>query len=1259
MNTDLTHDSADLTRLRPYVPVPVSRWLDEDPDREYQAVSGSLVFADISGFTALTEQLSRRGKAGAEEMGDLLNATFEHLLAEAYAENGALLKWGGDAVLLSYTGPDHTVRACRAAQRMQRTIARVGRLRTSVGRVDLGMSIGVHSGQIDLVLATSPIRDLLVVGPAATAVTTAEKYAERGEVLISRPTAALLARELGVGEVGPVREGGGVLLEVPIPEASDRQEWPTPSIRPESILSAVEPSLRQHIVDGDVQPEHRHIAVGFIQFSGVDALLADFGPDAVVAALRHLLTTAQEAARSLGITLLSTDVNADGGKIILVSGAPLAQGDDETRLLAAMRQILDAESPLGLRGGVNHGRVFAGDYGPSYRRVYSIAGDCVNLAARLMAASEIGQIRVLASVLQAARSEYDVVELPPFAAKGKSEPVYSYALGRSLGADSRARDRSVMVGREHEVADLRRRIAGLTEQGQALELSGEHGMGKSRLLDEALFGIAAKVLRVGGDAYAADTPYAPWRRLMRQLLGVPQHADDPTVARTLSRIVEERAPELAPWLPLIGIVAGVELPATSAVEQLDAQFRRGRLESAMLDLLTALLAGPTVFAWEDPHLMDAASLDLIRIIGDAAQERPWMALVVRPTRQEQVFAEAAAEQLELSPLSDAAARALLQTKTSRQPLSPHRLDSIVERAAGNPLYLREILAAVQAGADVDALPTTVEQLAAARVDRLQPRYRKLLRTAAVLGVEVSLDDLMALVGEEIADLEPLGDFLQPLGPRRYEFEHGTLREAAYEGLSYTERRRLHRKAASVLEARLGNDADLDAALLSLHHEAAGQAEPTWRYALIAARRARSQYALQEAALLLRRALNAGKRMRSLDPSDRLAAYEALAEVDYALGHFTDAAAVIKRARRLPCDEPVRRAALRLTAARVHERSGNLPRALATLSRALSELDGRNLEEVQQVRSRLLARYGYIKWMQGKGDQAEEWIREAHAVAQASGEVRALAFALRLLDLIDLDRGTIDGSPHSEPAVGILRELGDQVELGHTFVGLGARAYYQGRWTEAVEHYQAALECFRAAGDRWNAATQEANLAEILIDQSLLDDARQLLDEALPVWRASGQVGEIAFGLALLGRAEAKDGEPARGLEHLAEALAGFTEIGESGSVRWVRALQVEATLAAGDPAAALSSAEEALADFPPTDPWTPMLWRVIGLAQAQLGRTEDGIASLVRSAEIAGERSARHEQAFAWDALLSLEPELFADLAVERDQIFGELGIRG
>src|SRR5690349_7168998 len=190
-------DAADVsTYLKPYVPRLVIDWLRNTPDALHREVDATLVFVDISGFTALTERLAKKGKVGAEIMRDTLDGVFTALLDEAYDWGAGLLKWGGDALLLMFDGPQHPERATRAAWEMQRTIDRVGRIHAGGDPVILRMSVGIGTGTFHFFMAGSVHRELLIAGPAMTETLLMETIADAGEIGISPALAARLDRRL-------------------------------------------------------------------------------------------------------------------------------------------------------------------------------------------------------------------------------------------------------------------------------------------------------------------------------------------------------------------------------------------------------------------------------------------------------------------------------------------------------------------------------------------------------------------------------------------------------------------------------------------------------------------------------------------------------------------------------------------------------------------------------------------------------------------------------------------------------------------------------------------------------------------------------------------------------------------------------------------------------------------------------------------------------------------------------------------------------
>jgi class 3 adenylate cyclase len=323
-----------------FVPRLTLEWLRDEPESQWREVDGTLAFVDISGFTAMSERLSSLGRAGAEEVTEVMNATFAALLAVAYAQGGGLLKFGGDALLLLYEGADHGARAARAAFEMRRTLRAIGRPKTSAGAIQLKMHAGLHSGRFHFFLVGESHRELLVTGPAATRTVDMEAASDAGEILLSDETAALLD-----GETTGEKRGSGRLLRA-APEVRGTVE-PLPSIEGITLEVAVPAPLRAQLLGvGPLEGEHRNAAIAFIRYRATDEVIATEGPDAAAAALDGLVRTIQTAAAAHGVTFLESDIDRDGGKIILVSGAPQTFGDDEERMLRTVRSILDEGLPL-------------------------------------------------------------------------------------------------------------------------------------------------------------------------------------------------------------------------------------------------------------------------------------------------------------------------------------------------------------------------------------------------------------------------------------------------------------------------------------------------------------------------------------------------------------------------------------------------------------------------------------------------------------------------------------------------------------------------------------------------------------------------------------------------------------------------------------------------------------------------------------------------------------------------------------------------
>ena len=403
--------------LTAYVPRLLPAWAAAELGSAHRVVDGSLLLFDITGFTPLTERLARRGREGAEELSNLLDTVFGRLLMDAEDEGGDLLKWGGDALLLFFDGPDHGRRAARAALRMQRALAQIGRAKTSIGRVSAACvrRCRVWSSPPRTRGKSRPAPRLVVLGPTATG----SRCWNTPPARVRCWWATRLLRPSGWGSYA--RTTARVISWPAYPTPANPPRQPEPEPMPAVVQQLLPPQLWAYLSQPSREPEHRTVAVAFLRFDGTDTVLAEDGAEALTTAIDEVLRNVQEATAAHDVSFLDTDVDVDGGKILLVGGAPRSAGDDTDRLLTAVCEIVNRAGRLPLRAGISHGRVFTGDTGSPTRRTYSVKGDAVNLAARLAAHAESGSILMAADVLEHTRRSYAVNDAPMATPEGQEQ----------------------------------------------------------------------------------------------------------------------------------------------------------------------------------------------------------------------------------------------------------------------------------------------------------------------------------------------------------------------------------------------------------------------------------------------------------------------------------------------------------------------------------------------------------------------------------------------------------------------------------------------------------------------------------------------------------------------------------------------------------------------------------------------------------------------------------------------------------------------
>lgn len=1218
--------------LSSYFPRIITEWQQDAPAAGHRVVPGTLVFMDISGFTAMSERLAKKGKIGAEEVTDVLDEQFTALLEAAYAEGGSLLKFGGDAMLLLFTDAGHEIRGCRAAAHMRRRLQRSGKIATSAGNVRLRMSVGVHSGDVHLFLVGSSHRELIVTGPSVTRTVEMESAASAGEIRISAETASAIPREY----LAEAPSGSWLLVKAP---SAPEQRKEAPTFRELAAAERYVPAaIRARLASASApESEHRRAVVCFIHYEGVDALLDEDGLGAVQSALGELVETVQQATDEYGLCFLASDIDRDGGKLILTAGVPTTSGSDEEAMLRAVRHILDARSALPLRIGINAGAVFAGDIGPAYRRTYTVMGDTVNLAARLMARAEAGQVITVPAVVERSRTAYEIVPLEPFTVKGKAKPITAVAVEEQRGRrDEDEGGRLPLIGREQELNLLLATLEDVRSGRRAIiDLAGDAGMGKSRLVEELKARAEVTSFETTCEQYESSTPYYPLRRLLAALLDLDVR-DSSTLEHRLREAVERVAPALVEWLPLIAMPFDLTVASTAAVERVAPRFRQGQTHRVLTDVFRAAAPGTALFLVEDAHWMDDATREFFAALMGACPDKPWLHLFTRQPDAGPIadFADDAVT-IVLEPLSATEAEALATAALGDAALSLHGLKEVAARGAGNPFFLRELteLALGPGGGDSE-LPETVDALLKRQLDRLAPDERRVLRYASVVGQVFNVGLLEESLGELLdGPIEPacqrLGGFLERTGRGLYRFRHTLVRESAYGSLPFRVRRDLHTRLGLSIERRQGRRVDTRAELLSLHFHRAHAYEKALRYSQVAGDRAKAKSANVEAAEFYRRAIDAASHVGNVSADDQATLYESLGDVCELAAMYGDAARALASARRCLGPRGETRRLLRKEGV-VRERLGKYAQAIRWYGRGLQapgEGDVRELHELELA-------YAGIRFRQGRYGDCAQWCRRVISSAEGAGDRASLAHAYYLLDHSYTMLGSAEAGTYRSLALPVFEELGDLVGQANVLNNLGVSASIDGDWDEALEFFRRSKNARERVGDIVGAATATNNIGEVLLDRGFMSEAEPLFREALRVWRGAGYAVGVAVATSALGLAATRGGRFDEGSQLLSEALEGFREIKAESFVQETLGRLAELRLARGDQQGVLSLTDELLAGNAPDEmgALAIQLQRLRGLALMKEARWEAATAALDESIELGRTMSNRYELALSLHA---------------------------
>jgi class 3 adenylate cyclase/predicted ATPase len=796
--------------------------------------SGAVLFADISGFTPLASRLAERGTAGTEELSRALNAYFDRLLSIVDAHGGDPIKFAGDAILAVWSADANkeglataTLAAARCGLALQEALSQYEaapgiflsmRVCIAAGRMQALQAGGV-SGRWHVVTGGAPFSELALI----------ETHANPGEVIAGASAWALLRDRCAGTPRGDDCHRVDAAEPVPV---NARPTLAVDATSADDALSYVPSPVRTRLVHGhaDWLSEMRRITAIFINLIDFDHA----APEAL-GRLQSITAAALKIFAEYEGFLEGGVVDDKGVVLNGVFGAPpLAHEDDPIRALRAARDLRDALSRAGYRTGIGiaTGRAFCGVVGNDIRREYTFVGDAANLANRLMAAAP-DMILCDEATREAASARLSFEALPKLTLKGKADAIAAF---RPVSDQSGFLLRKeVVIGRTDEQAAIRAELQAIAEQdcARVLVFEGEAGIGKSRLLGEALRQARERGIvcwSAALDPIAASLPYNGWRSVFVEIFEL-QSLTDPEARRL--RVEQALGPELRERAPLLNAMLGLNFPENALTEPMTAEVRAENTRSLLIALVKQAVGGsPHVILIEDAQWLDSLSwtlmLDIVREV------RPILLVIAtRPLIEAQspAFAQLVSYEettrLKLSALSSQDTLALICARLGVARLADPVSEFILKLATGQPLFTEEIAFGLRdrkaiviegdecrfrPGVDPTSVdfPDTLTGLITSRIDLLSSQAALALKVASVVGLSFTveivrdvypIDDDHPKVPAYLSEVEHAGfTRLETYeAALAYLFRHMVVQEATYSLLLFQQRRTIHISVAEWYE----------------------------------------------------------------------------------------------------------------------------------------------------------------------------------------------------------------------------------------------------------------------------------------------------------------------------------------------------------------------------------------------------------------------------------------------------------------------------
>jgi len=1018
--------------------------------REGQVVfNGALLLADVSGFTALTELLSKSGKNGTEQLTSVLNSFFDKMLTIAAKLGGVVITFSGDSLLVRFNTQKNALNC--AAEMLE------------------AMN---HFTDISVLNNNLSLRAKVVVGAGAW-----NQYIvgdnERAHLLVYGD----LVRELAACEE---QASAGDLIHFTMNSVSGTTPVRIPAVNENAFLS---PGTER------LFGEHRPVTAVFLN------VFSESIDSTVVEEFQKLYLIISESVRKYGGYLHHVEATLSGGfRILLLFGAPVSMGNDTINSVYAVSEIysLKQEIPVfSISCGIDNGYVFSGMVGNEQRKQYTVIGDPVNTAARLSDKTVSGTVNVSESVYNRTLSQFVYTELSGIAVKGKERRLRRFKLS---GRTEFRNNPIPFVGRKIHLEEVGRLIR---SSGKTVLLSGSMGIGKTtflaklnQILSEDGFTVVSAEKTVRGSAHEIMASIAG------SICGIKPEMSETAKAGLLHRhLMKSGNTDLqAREVFLARMLFDVDFPHET-FELIPPKLRRENLLDAVIDLVCEL-PEPACIIVEDVHYSAEDELNTLNEIAKTVRRRNKkrisFLLSCRPGKKDLFADDDTVTKYTLKGLSGLYSQELLASLAENVSIEESILESISARSEGNPFYLvqfmlylkeKELIAVKNHKwekvdeTSLSNLPESIFSMIMARIDTLMEKTRESLKVASVVGMNFSEYTVETIVGRSVHY-----DFLETSGAKlsrsavfpdlEHVFNHSLIRDVTYDSMLRKRRKQVHLETGILLEKNTTGGTAARTRLLAHHFVNAENWEKGLFYSLNAGILASEEYRNTEAMEYFTTVINILEKHfpeRKQELADCLYKYGSVCELT---GDYSRAVNYYERA--LDCNPDILLSGkIILSLAEIHYNRGELEKGLELVGDIEHRLKDLNVEN-KILQLKISAYRSWCHCISGKMDSAKIQALKAVEIGDSlspedgssSARVRELGHALNTLATVHWAKSEYPRARELyERAVRIALDNGLKREAAITYGNIGLVLEKQGRFKQAVEYMKKQLNVSREIGEK--------------------------------------------------------------------------------------------------------------------------------------------------------------------------------------------------